>query len=218
MRRALLAMIFSTSLATAGPIQVTVQVPVNPQIDSSKYDYILVMNFRNLGGTTEKFDLNDETVKFLRNELKGKIGTKVLEPAELPAVEGAPDSIFKDTEYWRHIGALFPGTLIISGTVELKAERRSGFQDEEVITPSGAPVRVQRYKEAKFFVLGLDLYYIDGSTGESLHHEELREEMVYDNPDQPALYGYYDLMDRIMPRFLGAVVSQKYQEVRYLLE
>lgn len=202
----------------ADTMQVAIQVPVTPRIDSSKFDSVFVMNFAATKGSSERFDLNDETVKFLRNELKNRSPLKLLEPEGAPTLDGTDESVFKDEHYWQRIGALYPGALIISGQVQLKTQRRAGFQTEEVISPSGVPMKIQRFREGKFVVLEMDLYFYDGATGKTIHQESFREELTYDNPDQPALYGYYDLMDRILPRFLGAIIPQKYQETRYLLE
>jgi hypothetical protein len=216
--RPLLLLLLVASTALAGPVEVAIQVPVKPRIDMNRFDSVLVMGF--LVGSTEieKFDLNEETVKFLRTELKSRSSVKTLDPGEVPVLEKDDPEVFKDTTYWQHVGGIFSGALIISGIVELKHERRSGFVTEEVMSPTGVPLRVQRYKEGQFYLLSLTLYFLDGATGSVLLQEEFREEMLYDNPDQPALYGYYDLMDRIVPRFLGTIISQKYQETRYLLE
>jgi len=216
--RPLLLLLLAASTVLAGPVEVAIQVPVKPRIDTTGFDSVLIMGFLTRTTEVEKFDLNEETVKFLRSELKSRGSLKTLDPAEVPILEKDDPEIFKDTTYWQHVGGLFPGTLIVSGTVELKKERRSGFVTEEVISPTGVPLRVQRYKEGMFYLLSLNLYFLDGAKGSVLLQEEFREEMLYDNPDQPALYGYYDLMDRIVPRFLGTIISQKYQETRYLLE
>ncbi|MEW6363604.1 MAG: hypothetical protein AB1714_03075 [Acidobacteriota bacterium] len=217
--RSLALLLFAAAAAFAGETEVMIHVPVNPRIDMSKYDSILVMNFVTSGSSYEKFDVNQETVKFLRNELKARSTVKVLDPMEAPIVEGAADTVFQDASYWQHVGALYPGALIVSGRLGLKVEQRSGFTTEEVISPTtGLPVRVQRFKEGRYFVLEMDAYFIEGSTGTPVLQETFREELLHDNPDQPALYGYYDLMDRILPRFLSAVISQKYVETRYLLD
>ncbi len=219
MRAAVAALLVAGApLLVAGPQQVGIQVPVSPRIDMARYDSIFVMNFSTAKSGIEKFSLNEETVKFFRNELKSRSTLKVLDPLDSPSLDGTDETVFKDESFWQHVGTSFPGALIVSGQVQLLSERRSGFQTEEVISPTGVPVKVQRFKEGKFVVLQMDLYYLDGATGKSVYKDSFREELTYDNPDQPALYAYYDLMDRVMPRFLGAVIPQKYQETRYLLE
>ncbi len=217
--RALAVLLACAPLALAGPIEVAIQVPLTPRIDMSAYDSVLVMNFLTDTTNIGNFNLNEETVKFFRNELKARATTKVLDPGEIPAIEGAPGTIFADTSYWQHVGGLYPGALLVTGHVKLKAEQRSGFITEEVVSPTtGIPVPVQRFKDSKYVILSLSMYFISGASGKVVHQEDIQEEMTYDNPDESVLYGYYDLMDRILPRFLGTIISQKYKEIRYLLE
>lgn len=218
MRAALITLAVASTVAWAEPPQVTIQVPVTARIEMSKFNSIFVVGFATNRETNEKFDLNRETITFLRNELKGRTPLQVLDPEDEPSLDSADDAIFVDEGYWQRLGARFPGALLVTGKVRLSSERRSGFRTEEVVSPTGIPVRVQRFREGRFIILDMDLHFIDGSTGRSLQQEGFHEELMYENADQPTLYGYYDLMDRVLQRFLGVVVTQKYQETRYLLE
>ena len=72
--------------------------------------------------------------------------------------------------------------------------------------------------ERKGFVLRPTFIFIDGRTGETLHSETFREEILYNASQQtPALSSYFELMDRLLPNFLGIVSPQRIRGQRILL-
>jgi len=82
---------------------------------------------------------------------------------------------------------------------------------------STTPVRT--YMERKGYILRPKFVFIDGRTGATLYSETFREEVLY-NPNQetPALSSYFELMDRLIPGFLGTLSSQKIRGTRILLK
>ena len=58
-----------------------------------------------------------------------------------------------------------------------------------------------------------------GRTGEQLHRETFREEILYNaNQQTPALSSYFELMDRLLPTFLNTLSAQKIRGTRVLLK
>jgi hypothetical protein len=52
-----------------------------------------------------------------------------------------------------------------------------------------------------------------------MHSESFREEILYNSNQQtPALSSYFELMDRLVPSFLGTLSSQSVKGTRYLLQ
>ena len=79
-------------------------------------------------------------------------------------------------------------------------------------------VPVRTYMERKGFVLRPTFIFIDGRTGETLHSETFREEILYNASQQtPALSSYFELMDRLLPNFLGVISPQRIRGTRVLL-
>ena len=78
---------------------------------------------------------------------------------------------------------------------------------------------VRTYQNRKGFQLKPKFIFIDGRTGATLYSETFREEVLY-NPQQdtPALSSYFELMDRLIPGFLGTLSSQKIKGTRVLLK
>ena len=135
----------------------------------------------------------------------------------------AYDYVFANVNYWKKLGEEFQNPLIVTGTVLFTPHARSGFvqREQEVIDAYGRrsvrPVRT--YMERKGYILRPKFIFIDGRTGTTLYSETFREEVLY-NPQQdtPALSSYFELMDRLIPGFLGTLSSQKIKGTRVLLK
>jgi hypothetical protein len=131
--------------------------------------------------------------------------------------------IFANVAYWKRIGEEFQQPLIVTGAVLFAPQQRSGFvqREQEVYDAFGrrSVVPVRTYMERKGFVLRPTFIFIDGRTGETLHTETFREEILYNASQQtPALSSYFELMDRLLPAFLNTLSAQKIKGTRTLLK
>jgi hypothetical protein len=131
--------------------------------------------------------------------------------------------IFANVAYWKRIGEEFQQPLIVTGAVLFAPQQRSGFvqREQESYDPFGrrVVVPVRTYMERKGFVLRPTFIFIDGRTGETLHSETFREEILYNaNQQTPALSSYFELMDRLLPAFLNTLSAQKIKGTRTLLK
>ncbi|MBA3297280.1 MAG: hypothetical protein H0U19_10110 [Acidobacteria bacterium] len=60
--------------------------------------------------------------------------------------------------------------------------------------------------------------FIDGRTGATIYSETYRREVLYSSQQTtPALASYFELMDQLLPDFLGALSTQKIRGTRILL-
>ena len=135
----------------------------------------------------------------------------------------AYEKVFTNTEYWKKIGDEHQQPLIVTGMVLFRPHATSGFvqQERETYDEFGRrrvePRRV--YQERKGFILRPTFIFIDGRTGETLHSETFREEILYNqNTQTPALSSFFELMDRLLPTFLNAMSAQKIRGTRVLLK
>ena len=131
--------------------------------------------------------------------------------------------IFANVAYWKRIGEEFQQPLIVTGAVLFAPKQASGFvqREQETYDPFGrrVVVPVRTYQERKGFVLRPTFIFIDGRTGETLHSETFREEILYNASQQtPALSSYFELMDRLLPAFLNTLSAQKIKGTRTLLK
>ncbi len=131
--------------------------------------------------------------------------------------------IFANVAYWKRIGEEFQQPLIVTGAILFAPQQRSGFvqREQEVYDSFGRRqvVPVRTYMERKGFVLRPTFIFIDGRTGETLHTETFREEILYNASQQtPALSSYFELMDRLLPALLNTLSAQKIKGTRTLLK
>jgi hypothetical protein len=131
--------------------------------------------------------------------------------------------LFANVAYWKRIGEEYQQPLIVTGAILFAPQQRSGFVQRETETydPFGrrVVVPVRTYQERKGFVLRPTFIFIDGRTGETLHSETFREEILYNaNQQTPALSSYFELMDRLLPAFLNTLSAQKIKGTRTLIK
>jgi hypothetical protein len=135
----------------------------------------------------------------------------------------AYEKIFSEKEYWKKIGEEHQNPLIVTGTVLFRPHTTSGFvqREQETYDEFGrrrvTPQRV--YMERSGYILRPTFVFIDGRTGETLHSETFREEILYNqNTQTPALSSFFELMDRLLPSFLNSMTAQKIRGTRVLLK
>lgn len=133
------------------------------------------------------------------------------------------DRLFANTAYWKRIGEEYQNPLIVTGSVLFTPRTSSGLVTRETEVYDGlgrrrvVPTRV--YMERKGFMLRPKFVFIDGRTGAQIYSETRKEEVLYNaQQDTPALSSYFELMDRIVPDFLGALSTQKIKGTRVLLK
>jgi hypothetical protein len=131
-------------------------------------------------------------------------------------------SIFADVAFWKKLGEEYENPLIVTGTVLFTPHQTAGFvtRNQEVYDNLGrrSVVPVRTYMERKGFILTPKFIFIDGRTGATLHTETMREETLYNaQQNTPALSSYFELMDKVIPTFLGTLSTQKIRGTRVLL-
>jgi hypothetical protein len=133
------------------------------------------------------------------------------------------DRLFANTAYWKRIGEEYQNPLIVTGSVLFTPRTTSGLvtRDTEVYDSLGrrrvVPTRV--FMERKGFMIRPKCNFIDGRTGATISSLS-RRETALDNAqnETPALSVYFELMDRIVPDFLGTLSTQKIKGTRVLLK
>jgi hypothetical protein len=226
-------------------VEVPVETPLKSKLDVSRFRRILIAGFVTDLRDAD-VDLSAETSRLLQNQLRSNTRIQVLEP-DRPPLQDALDNILarldeegsyvseekeqyaleadrllEDPEFWRKMGEEYQQPLIVTGRLGFQGQNRSGFQPEErVVRDSGGSprlVRGNRYAERKGFTLSAELYFIDSKTGELIHKERFTEEVLYGERQRVSpLSSYFELMDRLLPNFLGVITPQRIRGTRVLL-
>jgi hypothetical protein len=79
------------SLACTNFYEIPIETPIQPKMDVSAFNRVLVAGF--IGGGTEDVDANLETVRLLRSQLRTKSTLRVIEAEVLPLAEMARDQL-----------------------------------------------------------------------------------------------------------------------------
>jgi hypothetical protein len=227
----------------AGMVEVPVETPLQSKIDVSGFRRILIAGFVTDIEPSD-LDLSAETSRLLQNQLRSNTKLQVLEPDRAPlqmALDGVlvrlglrgrlsreekeqfrleAEKILQDPEYWRKLGEEYQQPLVVTGKLGFEVQERSGFQPVVRSPSDGRPTLIQgnRFAERKGFTLNADFYFIDTKTGELLHKERFTEEVLYSEEQHVSpLSAYFELMDRLLPNFLGVITPQKIRGTRVLL-
>jgi hypothetical protein len=131
-------------------------------------------------------------------------------------------ALFANVEFWKKLGEEYQNPLIVTGTVLFTPRQTAGFVPRNIETYDQLGRRTvtstRMYMERRGFSLTPTFIFIDGRTGVLLYRETMTQEVLY-SPQQntPALSSYFELMDGILPSFLGALSTQKIRGTRVLL-
>ena len=134
----------------------------------------------------------------------------------------AYEHVFADVEYWKKIGEEHQQPLIVTGTVLFSSQESTQMrQTEAEVTDALGRRRTVPQRalvQRKGFGLIGRWVFIDGRTGATMYSQNFKEQVMYDaNRQTPALSSYFELMDRLIPGFLGTLSSQKIKGTRILL-
>lgn len=241
------ALIAILSGCSTAYLDIPIETPIQPKLDVRPFSRVFVAGFVSAG--TDDVDGNLETVRLLRSQLRNKGTLRVIDAdalalgdlvadesgaagAAAPATAAevsdemafaAYEKIFADKEYWKKVGEEMQQPLIVTGTILFRPQQRSGFVQRERETFDALGRRVvqpeRTYMERKGFILRPSFVFIDGRTGETLHTETFREEILYNsNQTTPPLSSFFELMDRLLPSFLNTLSAQKVRGSRTLLK
>ena len=234
--------------ACATVVELPVEIPVQSKVDVSRFRRVLVAGFVTELAQGTDMDVAAEMTRLLQNQLRSGARFQVLEPDHPPlddvlerVLEGLGrggkytkedrdryklegDRALQDADFWRKVGEEFQQPLIVAGRVAFEEQNRSGFQSEErVVRDPGTNrprlIRGNRYLERKGYSLTTEFYYVDGRTGQQIHKEKFVEEVLYGEDTKTVpLSAFFELMDRLIPNFLGVISPQKIRGTRVLLK
>ncbi len=227
-------------------VEVPVETPLQSKLDVSAFRRVLIAGFAT-DLVDADVDLSSETARLLQNQLRNTARLQVIEPDRPPLQDAIErilgkmgeggkyskgerdqyklevDRVLQDGDFWRKVGEEYQQPLIVTGRLGFESQNRSGFQPEERIVRDARNrpqlVRGNRYTERKGYSLSADFHFVDGRTGQTLHKEKFTEEVLYSEDQKTsALSSYFELMDRLLPNFLGVISPQRIRGTRVLLK
>jgi hypothetical protein len=200
MIRFVTALLFLASIATASlgvgcsarVVRISRSLPAVVQKELAGVSRVWVAGF--LTGGRSEIDLNTETVRLIRGDLRKWSRADVVD-AEPLLLDG--NDRLHDVEYWRRLGEEQGAPLIVTGSVKL------------LIAPAAM---VQRGRRTMYLptgrVLESTVVLIDGQSGEVLATRKLPSRMRYsEGAVASSMALFYQMMDDARADWLGAIAK-----------
>lgn len=208
----------STYRKVGGSEQVFIKHPQRQTALSGKYKRIYIAGFAPM--QENQLNLNFETAEYLRSELRKSALYELipLEELKLPEDMEQFDKLIDDTEFWSRLGNKVGADLIIYGLVNFYDEPSDGMYPFEYYDRTRAEYRtVQKYVQRTAFIIEIDLFFHEAATGELVHQESFGQTIVYRGRLNATLQAFYDVMNRVLPRFMDLMVPREHEAIRFLI-
>ena len=198
------------------PFRVTVGVPIPPRLTLEDISSVLVTSFRAQDSTL--LDINRELVRFIRSELSKRTELEVLDVVPPPAIpEQSIADLLANSEFWRYLSREHGADIIIWGVVNYSREDVSGFEDVDYVSrQTGQKIRQTQFVEREQFDYELEVFFMNGSTGELLYRDRLRRSLMFRGQMNDPITAFYELNESIASDVLAVVTSRRRQESRFV--
>lgn len=208
----IILVIFFVSCSSLDYTKVNVTVPIKTVFDIDQFKEIIVTDFY-IKKEAEDFDINQELVDYLSNEIKQSFkGTVTSRKTRLENEE-----LIQDNSFWQNLLPAAEDTAIVTGIVEYNQEVRKAILETKKKGSEASFRRDQAIEERRFYTLNLDLYIIDTKTGELAFSTSFKESQGYENPNQTGPFAFFDLIERVKNKFLGSILGGVRAQQRYLI-
>jgi hypothetical protein len=174
--------------------RIRASLPADVQIGMARVDDVWVAGFVTQAGK-DKVDLNVETVRLLRQDLRRVSRGRVVEAEPLTL---ANQAVFDDAAYWRRQAEDRRAGLIVTGIVRL------------LLAPAQVVQRGRRtaYLGQSGRTLDAEVVVIDGRSGAVVARQTLPRRMRYATSDVASgLPMYFEMMEQSRPDWLRAIVG-----------
>jgi hypothetical protein len=153
---------------------------------------ILVAGFVTTDSTS--LDVNGETVRLLRSELRRQGALGVIETDPLIV---STEAELSNTARWRQVGEEYGHPMIVTGSMHLEHAPPNVFQRGS----RGGVYTIQRG-----FLLDARIVLIDGMTGQAVRSERLPHTAKYGGGRQGSpIFLYHSIMSSIMPDLVAVI-------------
>ena len=199
-------------------LRVGVTLPVPPRLDVADRKNLLVVSF--LVPESALLDINREMVQYLRSEFRRATPLEILDITPPPAIpEQRVEDLIANAEFWRHLGREYDTDLVVSGVASFGRRDASGFQEVDMISPTtGHKRRETRFVEQEQFTYRLEIFYMDGRTGELLLRDQMQRTATFQGLANDPITAFYELSELIRKDILSALTPQEREDMRVIFQ
>jgi hypothetical protein len=204
--------------------EILISSPLQPKFVAKGYTKIYIADFF-VSGVNDidknvNINVNKEIKETLKSEFKDRSGYEVEDLKIEYDMSKPPDAVLKDPEFWAALELKDKQkSMILTGAAEFSNHQKSGLITERIRNPqTGYERNVTTSRERLQLVLAINLYLLDGASGNKLFSENFKEEEVYDDVSNVSLPLFYDVFERIAPKIVGVLVPYRVAGSRTLLQ
>lgn len=206
--------------SSSNATRLRIQIPRRAEVRLADFDGIAMTNFliqsddeADAKKVELDFDLNQELIDYLSNELK----IELEEDVDIHTLNLEDEALFEDEQFWQNFSKDGKKVLIISGTMQYGQETRKALISKEKRqheTPFPSPERLQT---RKFYTLNMHIHILDSESGVNLYNQTFKETRAYSNPNQTAQFAFYDLLYEIKEKLFREMMGGEKIQERYLI-
>ena len=204
--------LFSSCVSESGYLNIRIEAPGKAVLDLNQFSEILVTDFL-IKGKAKNFDMNKEFSDYFTTELgnnfKGKISTADINLEK--------EDVFKNEAFWKDLSDDNKNTLFLTGSIEYKEEVRKAVLERRKKDSEDPFQPKKTLAVRRFYLLNLDLYFIEGKTGKALYKKSFKESRRYNNPKQTAYFAFFDLIKAVKEKLYRDLLGERRIQQRYLI-
>lgn len=201
------------SCSTTEYWKLSLNISGNKKVDLERYDHMILTEFL-VKKETEDFNINKEMSDYFSFEIE-KLVKKTVTTEKKTATD---ETQFETPEYWTGMYPDEDDGLIMTGSIEYTEEVRKALIEKEKRRFEDPFPEESRLTERKFYTLNLQLFLIDGKTGDTVYKRNFKESKAYKNPRQTAYFAFFELVQNIKEKFLLDLLGGQRREQRYLIK
>lgn len=215
----LLLALLLAACSTTDYYRTPIRIPRQAEVKLAEYESIVFTNFFLPPAADEEntneldFDLSREIQEYFTNELEVALERQV----DRVSLSIEDEEAFQNPDFWKKQGPEDTKALIISGTAGFAEETRKALisrKRKEMDDPF--PAR-KNLATRKFYTLNMHIHVLDSETGAPLFDRKFKESRAYTNPNQTALFAFYDLAFEVKEKFFREVTGGDRLQNRYLI-
>lgn len=194
--------------------KVFIDVTLPPMVELDESTDILIVRFRKKGDAY--IDTGEELSRCLSRLIRHNTDYGVIDVSPPALPEEDFEQIIEDKNYWREVAGVHEADLVIGGVISLKEENRSSYVPVERYTPTGRIYTTNEYVERVGYILSLEVYFVDGSTGEPLYSQKMKGDQTYRGSSYDQVRAFYSLVEPHRGEILGVIQRRTVREGRYI--